>query len=180
MRPKKKIIIERQIKIWEERVWYPDVKPEREEKDGELVLKKNENYDKIFSSSNFSVIHASETENIYRFLRYGIESGVLYNSNITFSNNGVFEAYIFSDGGLKDSYDYCNKLIKVLSDSSVEGKYIVCEDLNVDFNDQVACYFISELKKSKAIGLIFSSNKKIINSLYSCLKSSKIIDIKEV
>ena len=179
MRPTMEKIIERQLELWKRRAWYPDVEPEKVEKDGKMVLVDNPVFNGIFSGTKFSCIYSENKEEIYRILRYGIEKGKLYNSGIIFVRRSLFDTYICPDSSFKDSYNLCNELIDIIS-PSFENKFVVCDDLNCDFNDKLACYFISQLQKKKASGVVFSCNNKLPNTLYSCIKTSGITDIIEI
>lgn len=180
MRPTQQKIIEKQIKIWEDRVWLPEVLPEKEtNENGELVLVDKPDFNKIFENQKFSCLFSENKEDIYRFLRYGIEKGKVYNSNILFVRKSIFETYVIPEGNLKESYRFIDEMLKAISaGTTYQGKWVVCDSLDCDFNDKLAVYFMTQLKMSKALGIIFSCNKKLPNNLYSCIESSGVSDIK--
>lgn len=180
MRPTQKKIIERQIKIWEDRVWLPEVTPEKEvNEDGELVLVEKPEFNKIFEDSKFECLYSENKENLYRFMRYGIEKGKVYNSNIIFSRKSIFETFVIPEGNLKESYNLIKEMMNSIS-PNFQGKWLICDSLDCDFNDKLAVYFITQLKMSKALGLVFSCNSKLPNNLLSCIETSGAIDVKKI
>lgn len=177
MRPTKQKIIERQIKQWVERVWLPDVVPEKTiNENGELVLVEKPEFDKLFGGEKFSCLYAENKENIYRFLRYGIEKGKVYNSNIIFSRKSLYETFVVPEGNIKEGYKLIKELLGAIS-NNYQGKWLVCDDLSCDFNDQLCVYFLTKLKTAKALGIIFSCNNKLPNNLLSCIESSNVVDV---
>lgn len=179
-RPTKKKMIERQVTLWKERVWMPDVVPEmKTNEDGSTTVVNNEAYNKVFSK-NFTCMFCHNKEDIYKIFRYGIEKGAVYNSGIVFVRNGLFEAYISPELNITESYDLCKELFKaIIPKGTFESKWIICDSIECDFNDKLASYFISQLKSMGASGIVFSCNTKLPNNLYSCIKSSNIEDIIE-
>lgn len=180
MRPTTEKIIQKQIAQWESRVWMPDIKPDRiVDEDGNEVVINNEKYNEIYNTSSFLFIHAEEKETIYKFLRYGIEKNKIYNSNIIFARPSVFDAYIDSSMPVKESYNYCKEMLKVI-EKDYKNKFVVCDDLNIEFYDKLAVYFISQLQSAGAKGIIFHCDKKLPNNLYSCIATSKAADILDI
>lgn len=180
-RPTFKKLVEKQVKIWEERVWKPDLLPEKEiDESGNSVLVNNDTYNNILNASKFNIVFSKDPDNIYRFLRYGIEKGKVYNSNILFAREALFNTYIAPEESLKDSFNLCQELFKAINRLSYDNKWVVCECLSSDFSDKLASYFISQLQAKKAAGIIFSCNTKLPNNLYNCIKSSGIGNIIEI
>lgn len=153
--------VERELSIWENRVFYPE---ERFKKDttADLDLLKS----LIKQSKESMIIISSETEAcVYKIGRFLVENNVS-NQYICFQDGEVFESYI--DVNYKYDYSFrelIDELINALKKDQITKKWLIIPELNCKWDKKMALYFINKLKLLDVYGVVFYSNKDYPDTL---------------
>ena len=158
-----------EVKRWKNRIWHPEINCEED---------KNEMFDKVFqNTSEMKNIYFEEKEDLYLFLDYGIKNDLVRNNDVQFIRGDVFDIYILTDYRYIDD---CYRYVKELINDSVpncRNKYIVCDNLETEFDYSSANYFLSKLKSMGCRGILYHIPKdSTINNFYSCTSKKSICE----
>lgn len=167
-------LIETEIKNWESRIFFPN---EKFRKDTSADLKKL--YNKILDSKNSFVTISSETEaSVYKIGRFLVESGIK-NRDITFFEGDMLDAYINPH---EDEFWKARVMLDKLLDlirGKVYKKWIIIPQFNSQWDKKLALYFISEIQKLGAYGILFYSSEQVPDNLAQVLCEESYMDVLE-
>ena len=164
--------VEREVKIWEKRIFYPNEKFRPDTKADLKALREC-----LDRSREFFTVISSETEAcVYKIGRFMVEYG-LKNSSITFQDGEELENYVDANA----RYDYQAKQLLGSyfenQGSTLKGKWLFIPYISCPWNKQLAYYFIDKLKQSGANGLLFYSNKNKPDGLAQVLCEETYVDV---
>ena len=166
--------IERQINIWNSRVFFPNEKFKENSKADlnklkQCIIKSRE-------TNTFTII-SSETEAcIYKIGRFFVENGI-NNESITFQEGDIFEPYINNDS----RYDWqakqlCDELFSVI-ERKIKSKWLVVPDMTNMWSKKLSIYFITKLQQLGSYGLLFYADKNQPDNLAQILCEETYNDI---
>lgn len=154
-----------EIRKWEERAFYPNLRFKEKTK---ADLKK---LDEMIKKSNdsFVVIGSSSESSVYKICRYMIEKGFLKNKDLTFEEGRIFEAYI----DITSRFDY--KIRELIDDlcislkNKVNKKWLVIPYIETEWTPKSAMYFITQIERMNCYGIIFYSPTQLSGNLMQTL-----------
>lgn len=166
--------IQEQIQLWEKRVYYPNLK-----------FKEGTPADLDFLSENLTsyalkdrmLILASETPGcVYKIGRFIIESGVK-NDRIAFIDGDAFLPYMESNPAYRwKAKQLIDDFIETIR-NDVKSKWVVIPELNIEWEKEIAIYFIARIKTLGIYGLLFYSSKNISGNLAETLVEETYINV---
>lgn len=152
--------LKRQIEMWENRVFFPDEKF-KEDTTADLDLL---NHIIKSSKENFSIILSSSEASVYKIGRYFIENGI-DNESLSFQDGDIFGMYIDVNAKYDNEIrDLVNNLVITLG-NNIKNKWLIIPELNCQWSNKFATFFISKLKIAGVYGLLFYSDKSYPDTL---------------
>lgn len=144
----------KELKKWEDKVIY-DV---RFKCDTVANLEKLDEY-LSHSLSRFVTILTNTEALVYKIGRWMIANQNVKSDDLVLLHGSVIESYVGGDGlewrkldRMKDFFDSFGQ--------DYRGRWVLVPEVTVDFSVGLAVYFMTQLRKSGAVGLIFSSYGK--------------------
>ncbi|MGM0197308.1 hypothetical protein [Enterococcus sp. AZ180] len=166
-----------ETEIWEQRVFYPELKYDLNKKETEMIaFKINGAFRRM--REDFVLIHASYEADIYKIGHYFVSNLRCKNEAITFLDGDIIESYLAED---KNSTNYnvrnlVEKLVKSQA-KQIVGKIVFIPELNMPFSKLMAIFFVNELKKIGVKGVIFHSDKELPDTLAQILIEETTTDV---
>ena len=150
-----------ELKRWYNRIWRPDIKYEGS--------KENKKLDGLYGQTEMCNVCFESKEDLYKFLDYGIDSGIIRNNDVDFVRGDVFDVYVITDYRTVDTcYEYIKEMIADNFPNTM-NKWLVCEALNKEFDFYSAGYFISKLRKDGCRGILYHiEDDSTVNNFYEC------------
>lgn len=140
--------IQKELEKWSERVIY-DVEFR---KDTAANLKRLD--DILFNSfEKFTAIAANSEALVYKIGKYFVSKSVK-NSQITFIDGKIVECYIGDDSAEWKKKERVDEFFQIFGEEC-NGKWVIIPLMQFEVSVGLAIYFMSQFKKTGAIGVIF-------------------------
>lgn len=141
----------KELEKWDERVIYNVKFNENSEQTHKILNRLDEILFK--SLEKFTTIAATSESLTYKIGRYFISKDVK-NDSITFIDGKIIESYIGDNSPEWKKKDRVDEFFEIFSESC-KNKWVICPLISFEITIGLAIYFITKLRKTGAIGLIF-------------------------
>lgn len=138
----------KELKKWEDRVIY-DVKFKKDTKANLSRLDEIH----LISLERFVTIAANSEALVYKIGRYYIEQGLIKNTDLTFLDGQIIEAYLKDDSAEWRKRERIDDFFQIFGEE-YKNKWVLIPLMEFDITVGLAIYFISQFKKCMATGLI--------------------------
>lgn len=154
--------ISEQIKIWEDRTYYPGLKFKEENSiPGSSYYEIIKRFSRPMLEGKFKIISTEYESQVYKIPRLMIEKFGYLNSDFAFIEGAMLESYIRNEDGKILNWKLQERAEEFISHykKEIKGKVVLIQSLSINISPEVALYIAHKFEEAGARGLITSKEK---------------------